>query len=335
MSNNSNTINKQLKNITQRATNTISNTTNKIQSKIGDLGDKLKSARNNILGNPSNNTTKLGKINKGTKNMIDSAQAFAEANTTISKVVFILFLIIIFGLFLRLGIYILGLFYTPSKSPIVVNGMRPTNKQKVYQVNPNVSDPKPILRSINEDQGMEFSWSTWIWMDNTEYGDQTTFKRIFSKGNSVNESDNVKQMSAPGIFAHPNTNAIDVVLATFNNDSYNQLYETITVNNIPMQKWVNIVIRVQNKTVDVYINGALVERKNMDVVPKQNYGNIYVGDGINGMNGYISSLRYFNHAIGHGQIQDLMYKGPNLKMEGDMWNNTSPPYLSLKWYFNN
>ena len=335
MNNNSNSINKRLSNLAKRASNTISNTTNTIQSKIGDLGNKLGNTRNRILGNPSNNTSKLGKINKGFQNIVTSTESFAEANSTITKVVFILFLIVLFGLFLRLGIFILGWFQTPSKSPIVVNGMRPTNKREVYQVNPNVANPKPILRSINEDQGMEFSWSTWIWMESTEYGDNTTYKRIFSKGNSVNDNDNIKSMSAPGLFANPNTNSVDVVLSTFNNNNVNQMYETMTINNVPMQKWVNIVIRVQNKTVDVYVNGALVERKNMDVVPKQNYGNIYVGDSINGMNGYISSLRYYNYAVGHGQIQDIMYQGPNLKMEGDMWNSTAPPYLSLKWYFDN
>ena len=50
--------------------------------------------------------------------------------------------------------------------------------------------------------------------------------------------------------------------------------------------------------------------------------------------GYISHLRYFDHAIGNYTIQDIMYKGPNLKMEGEHMINTKPPYLSLKWYLN-
>lgn len=142
-------------------------------------------------------------------------------------------------------------------------------------------------------------------------------------------------MSSPGLFASPTNNEIEIIMSKhFDSNMVGKSYESIKIDNIPMQKWVNIVIRIQNNTVDVYINGTLTERKELDYVPKQNYGNIYVGDTMNGMNGYISSLRYFNYAIGEGQIQDMIYQGPNLKMEGEGYNQTMPPYLSMKWYFN-
>ena len=41
-----------------------------------------------------------------------------------------------------------------------------------------------------------------------------------------------------------------------------------------MQKWVNIVIRVTGRIVDIYVNGTLTKRKSFDRVIKQNYGNI-------------------------------------------------------------
>ena len=71
----------------------------------------------------------------------------------------------------------------------------------------------------------------------------------------------------------------------------------------------------------------------MKKVPKQNYGNIFVGDSQRGMNGYISNLRYFNHAIGNSQIQEIVNRGPNLSLEGDEWKYTKPPYLAMRWYF--
>ena len=241
--------------------------------------------------------------------------------------------------------FLLSYFMTPSKNPIVVKGMRPTTKGKIYNVNPNESEPKPVLRSINEDQGMEFTWSTWFWMDSIDYSNKNIKKRIFSKGhnnargkqNKFNENDTrIDLMNSPGLYAHGDKNSIDIVLNTFNKvDSVtiDDIIQTIQIDHIPVQKWVNIIIRIQNNTIDVYVNGTLTERKNLEVVPKQNYGNIYVGDRINGMNGYISSLRYFNHAIGAAQIQDILYQGPSLKMEGDDWNDTQPPYLAMRWYF--
>ena len=116
---------------------------------------------------------------------------------------------------------------TPSKNPVVVKGMRPTTKGKIYNVNPNENDPKPVLRSINEDQGMEFTWSTWFWMDSIDYSNKITKKRIFSKGHNnargkhnkyiVNVSD-IELMNSPGLYAHPDKNKIDIVLNTFNKE---------------------------------------------------------------------------------------------------------------------
>jgi hypothetical protein len=273
----------------------------------------------------------------GYESTSSQVKEFAEANSTISKVVFIIFLLILFGILLRVGMYLIASLFAPPKSPHVIKGMRPTSKGKKYQVNPNEKNSRPILRSINEDQGMEFTWSCWIWMEDTEYSDKTTSKVIFTKGKGISDENNekIKMMSSPGLFANPTNNEIEIVMAKhFDSNMVGKSYESIKIDNIPMQKWVNVVIRIQNNTVDVYINGTLTERKELDYVPKQNYGNIYVGDVMNGMHGYISSLRYFNYAIGEGQIQDMIYRGPNLKMEGEGYNETMPPYLSMKWYFN-
>ena len=339
--------------------NVVSNANEKLQSGIqnasngfgrirNNINERVNNVKQNLTSNSQNESSFLGKLNLGFQNISGTTQKFAEANSTITKVVFILFVVILFGLLMRLGVFLITWFMMPPRNPVVVNGMRPTTKGKKYNVNPNNAEPKPILRSINENQGMEFTWSTWFWMEGINYAETTTKKRIFSKGknNATGEQDaydlnnsNLDLMNSPGLYAHADKNSIDVVLNTFNKNiaggtsSLNNIIETITIDNIPVQKWVNVVIRIQNRTIDVYVNGTLTQRKNMEVVPKQNYGNIYVGDNINGMNGYISALRYYNHAIGVGEIQNILYKGPNLKMEGDDWNNTQPPYLAMRWYF--
>lgn len=311
------------------------------------INQRVNEAKENISSRAQNQDSFLGKLNLGFEQISGTTQKFAEANSTISKVVFILFMVILFGLLMRLGVFLLSFFMTPSKNPIVVNGMRPTTKGKEYNVNPNEADPKPILRSINEDQGMEFTWSTWFWMEGIDYSDTITKKRIFSKGNNNarqrqnrynQDNSNPYLMNSPGLYSHADKNSIDVVLNTFNKndgltDDLSSIQKVIQIDNIPVQKWVNVIIRIQNNTIDVYLNGTLTKRENLDVVPKQNYGNIYVGDKINGMNGYISSLRYFNHAIGASQIQDILHQGPSLKMEGDDWNSAQPPYLAMRWYF--
>ena len=235
-----------------------------------------------------------------------------------------------------------------NKNPIVLNGMRSTLTKKMYRVNPNLKDPKPILRSINENKGMEFTWSSWIWINSTDYDDNKP-RIFFSKGQPYPNYDpgqNIQTqfvMNSPGLYLYDKeqntgmTNSISVVMSFFddvmrNSDDDSPFYDIISINNMPMQKWINVIIRVQGKTVDIYINGTLTKRKIYDRVIKQNYGDILVGSQKFGADAYISSLRYFSYAIGNNTIQDILYKGPNLKMDGTEMMETKPPYLAMKWY---
>jgi hypothetical protein len=344
-----------IKNENKPLTNKIKETTNKsVQfaknsfNTAKELGQKTSNTfksemqkASNAIKSTANSSETYQSVKRGTNRFTMFAQDFAEKNSTISKFVFILFIIILFGLLIRVGVYIISLFTLPNKNPIVVNGMLPTNSLNKFQVNPSIANSKPILRSVNENQGMEFTWSTWIFIDNTSSGKNNSPKRIFSKGGDSVTGEPFA-MNSPGLYLYDgmtsNTNALSIVMSTF--DDVGALStagstEQIVIKNIPIQKWVNVMIRVQNRTIDVYINGVLSTRDNLTQVIKQNYGDIFVGDDANGMNGFISSLRYFDHAIGNMKIQEIIQQGPNLKMIGDQNQQTMPPYLATRWYLDN
>jgi hypothetical protein len=95
----------------------------------------------------------------------------------------------------------------------------------------------------------------------------------------------------------------------------------------------NVIIRCQNKTLDVYINGTVARSLQLTSVPKQNYGDVYVGMN-GGFDGYISNLWYYNYALGTAAIQQIVARGPNTKMIGSSGlNDKSRDYLSLRWFF--
>jgi hypothetical protein len=116
-------------------------------------------------------------------------------------------------------------------------------------------------------------------------------------------------------------------------NTFNVINEEITIPDIPLNKWVNVIIRCQNTTVDVYINGTIARSINLIGVPKQNYGDVYVAMN-GGFNGYISNLWYYNYALGTAAIQQLISNGPNTKMIGSSgMNDKMHDYLSLRWFF--
>jgi hypothetical protein len=108
----------------------------------------------------------------------------------------------------------------------------------------------------------------------------------------------------------------------------------VDVENIPINKWFNVIIRVENTVLDVFINGDLAQRLPLNSVPFQNYADVNVA--INsGFNGVISSLRYHNAALGTRAIANIVSEGPKLNVLGA---SAGAPgimdYLSMRWFHN-
>ena len=116
-------------------------------------------------------------------------------------------------------------------------------------------------------------------------------------------------------------------------NTYDVINEEVNIPDVPLNKWVNVIIRCRNKNLDIYINGTIAKSVQLLGVPKQNYGNVYVAMN-GGFSGYISNLWYYNYALGATAIQHMIKGGPNIKMTGSSaMNMKDPNYLSLRWYF--
>jgi hypothetical protein len=253
---------------------------------------------------------------------------FLESNSLVAKFAFLILVIFAFIILLRAGISLIAYFLKPSPSPHLFTGMVDATQMIVYPQDPSSNGAVTIYRSVNATDGIEFTWSTWIFINNLQTN-AGIFKHIFSKGNSNVQQDGLIQPNnAPGLYIAPDTNDLVVLMNTFN-----VINEEITIPDIPLNKWVNIIIRCQNTTLDVYINGTITRSIELTGVPKQNYGDVYVAMN-GGFNGYISNLWYYNYALGTAAIQNLVTKGPNTNMIGSTgMNDTNADYLSLRWFF--
>jgi hypothetical protein len=101
-----------------------------------------------------------------------------------------------------------------------------------------------------------------------------------------------------------------------NSDNVNLSTSTCDVENLPLQRWVQITAVLWNKTLDVYINGKLVRSCILPGLPlhdKHALSNVYIGGGPDhdkNYNGHVSRMRYFNHAITAQEVMALYKKGP-------------------------
>ena len=108
--------------------------------------------------------------------------------------------------------------------------------------------------------------------------------------------------------------------------------EIINIPNVPLKKWFHLVIRCENKYLDVYINGLVVTRRNLMNVPLQNYDDIRICDS-GGFNGNLSNLIYYSYSLNAIDINSLALAGPNTKnLDTTPDNSYGSSYLSTMWY---
>jgi hypothetical protein len=276
-------------------------------------------------------------FNQFTTNSYTSAtEDFLNSNSVVAQVAFLLLVLFVFMILLRLGIALLGYLMGPSGTPKLIDGMVDAKQLIVIPQDPDTSGSVTISRSVNANEGIEFTWSVWIFIDDLTYN-TGKYRCVFYKGNDFaqNQDTATEQPqglnfpnNAPGVYLAPNTNNLVVIMNTFN-----VINEEIIVSDIPLNKWVSVIIRCQNNTLDIYVNGSIIKSHNLHGVPKQNYGDVYVATN-GGFSGYISNLWYYDYALGTSEISKLTSKGPNTKMIGsDSLNMSKVDYLSLRWFF--
>jgi len=253
---------------------------------------------------------------------------FIDSNSLVAKIAFLLLVLFGFVIALRLGISILAYFLSPTGSPHLIDGMVDGKQMIIFPQDPNTSGAKTITRSVNATDGIEFTWSTWVFIDNLQYN-AGKYKHVFHKGNDQVSTTGLNfPNNAPGLYIAPNTNAFVIIMNTYDN-----INEEIMIPDIPMNKWISVIMRCQNKTLDVYINGTIARSIQLAGVPKQNYGDVFVAMN-GGCSGYVSNLWYYNYALGTAAIQNIVHSGPNTKMVGsNAMNMKNPNYLSLRWFF--
>jgi len=291
--------------------------------KITDIENKLKDATG-IIPKPSFDAFKQTSVVSGTRDFLNS-------NSAVAKVAFLLLVLIVFMMLFRIGTSLIGYLFQLDNDPYLVKGMKSAKKMKTIHQNPKNSGSIPILRSKNGRHGMEFTWSVWMFVDDMTYK-AGQYRHVFHKGNDdiIGTHEDVDKAglntpnNAPGLYIAPETNDLVVIMNTFND-----IQEEVVVKDFPMNKWFNVVIRLENKTLDVYVNGTLTKRHVLSGVPKQNYGNVFVNMN-GGYSGYLSDLRYFDVALPLGKIADVSTGGPNESM--DDRSKDAPPYLSERWF---
>ena len=166
-----------------------------------------------------------------------------------------------------------------------------------------------------------FAYSIWFYINdwNYRYGEP---KVIFGRmgGKSTSGEGSVSGVSGinpcPAVVLGPVENNISVSLACFPGEDgsststeNNSVVHTCVLANVPIQKWVNLVISVYGRSMDLYIDGKLVRTCLLPGTANiNNNADIHVTPR-GGFDGWTSKLQYYPNSLNPQEVWNIYVKG--------------------------
>jgi hypothetical protein len=272
---------------------------------------------------------------------MDAGKEFLQSNSLIAKFGFIILVLFGFLFLFRIGMMIISSILAPTDSPYLVKGLISGTESVRVQQDSRTSSAI-VNYSENQTTGLEFTYSVWILLNSTNTNSK--YAHIFNKGivdgSNITISGVNNMSNAPGLYVKGNTDGtstLRVYMDTFSKlgpiQNIDEQRTTMDISGVPYNKWVNVIIRVENRILDVYINGVLTQHKDLGYVPRQNFGDVYVCQN-GGFSGKLSDLRYYAKSLNVFEINGIVGWGPNLSTSPSAsgQSDTDASYLSHLWY---
>lgn len=270
--------------------------------------------------------TLFSNVKKGTSNAVNSMTSFFQSGNPLSYVLAGLLFIVMLVLILYLTDNIIGEINDIKQKKIINGTVTGTVAQTIYQ-DPSNTDSVTLLRSDNQDEGLEFSYSFWIYLNDWsyKYGEE---KHVFHKGENVVKMDDIVNQ-CPRVTLDAKENKMHIYMNTYKN-----IEEYVTLDNLPLKKWICVSIVVVNRSLQLYVNGYLKDTFVLSSLPKQNYRDVQICR-FGGFSGYLSNLFYYRYALDTSTITSYLRAGPSnniLNLDEEQAFNKIPPYFSAKWW---
>ena len=166
-----------------------------------------------------------------------------------------------------------------------------------------------------------FAYSVWFYVNdwNYRYGKpKVIFGRMGSKSTTgAGSVDGISGLDpCPAVVLGPVENNIMVSLGCYPGANQlptttggNTIVHTCGITNIPIQKWVNLIISIYGRTMDVYIDGKLVRTCLLPgVASVNNNADIYVTPA-GGFDGWTSRLQYYPNSLNPQDAWNIYTRG--------------------------
>ena len=269
-----------------------------------------------------NSNTSSKSVNVDLSNRTNTVKKYMSSN---------LGLVVVFAVMLFLMIYVLYFIYTKYnttslKTVTMLKKPMKVNSNEIVNLSSSVGLPDLY-------NGKEFSYSFWMYVegDTVENTMQNKFVigRMTTKGN-VSDGN-------PVVIMDKSLNKLYVYVRPENGDNLTTLDHIptstmLSISYLPLQRWVNVILVVDNNFLQLFMDGELREVKDLsqnNMVTATPVGNIMVGGSSNfpSFNGYISKVQAFNYAVTIDHAKVIYKAGP---LHKSILANIGVPYYGIQ-----
>jgi len=149
----------------------------------------------------------------------------------------------------------------------------------------------------------DFTYSMWLYVNdwNYRYGENKVILRRVTSNSGI------------AVALTPELNNLQVLIAVYPGEASHvgagMKLHKCWINNIPLQAWTNIIVSVNNRAMDLYLDGKLVRTCIMPGVPRlaRGEGAEVTPDG--GFSGFVSNVKYLSYPVNPSQAYDIYKDG--------------------------
>ena len=176
--------------------------------------------------------------------------------------------------------------------------------------------------------GLKLSYIFWLYFENNS--ENGNWFSNFTKDKSILRKD-----YGPDIVYNPYSNSIKILVKVKDvrrpidyrddEEESNSVYEEqintslefkekiqeVELTGIPMQKWIQLVVVIDNRYVDIYLDTVLKKSALLDNIPILNHGNILLGKPRHNPNCFLGQLEYKPDLITLSEINGLYFRDSN------------------------
>jgi len=196
----------------------------------------------------------------------------------------------------------------------------------------------PVIKSYTQLTGnaesTDFTYQTWVYVRDWNYKMGKDKIIIQRKSNSGEFFPEIKLASS--------SNDLIINMHVFSDvgdgtsTSNTKPSTECRISNIPLQKWTHIIITVNNRSLDTYIDGKLVKTCLLSGVPKV-VGNANINicppnmiGGESGFDGYVAKVRYYSRALNPREAYELYKEGYSGSLFGNLFNKYKLRFSYIK-----